>query len=73
VKPTPEKTVDGDYFFLFCAFCIAFALTIRACNPKYRETPIASHWSIDALSNDTRSLEYIASGELLPSTRTLPL
>ena len=42
-----------NYFPFF--FCIC--LTMRACMPKYCETPMAWHWSMDALSNETMSEE----------------
>ena len=44
---------EKSYFFFFCFICC----TSRAWMPKYWETPMAWHWSMDAESNETRSLE----------------
>jgi hypothetical protein len=66
-----KRSSSGQKNYLPFFFCSC--RTIRAWIPKYWETPIAWHWSMDALSKETRSAEYIAQGEFLPRTRTLPL
>jgi hypothetical protein len=52
----PVNTKE-NYFLDLGMFLVFLAWTIRACMPKYWETPIAWHWSRDVLSKETISSE----------------